>query len=205
MIHHPPVRGAVPAAQAAVRHRPLPRHGHQRMAPNSCCTAIRTCRRCSGSAARQAPMPVVGVAAAGQAPGGNHPGAQYNLIEIDGEAGDWRLQPDAARRRPGHDACRGSCRRWTCRPRRCGVVGREGSAYCLIAGQPVPEQDDRRPPARRPAPAITSHRPEMHVIPAPPRDRQRRPRASRDLSTPATAGSTLPSIMRSRSTMRSAI
>jgi hypothetical protein len=31
------------------------------------------------------------VAAAGQAPGGSHPAAQYNLIEIGGEAGNWQI------------------------------------------------------------------------------------------------------------------
>jgi hypothetical protein len=35
---------------------------------------------------------VVGVAAAGQAPGGRRPAAQYNLLEIDGEIGNWRLR-----------------------------------------------------------------------------------------------------------------
>ncbi|TIW04102.1 MAG: metallophosphoesterase, partial [Mesorhizobium sp.] len=33
----------------------------------------------------------VGVAAAGQAPGGKHPAAQYNMFEIGGERGHWRL------------------------------------------------------------------------------------------------------------------
>jgi len=37
-------------------------------------------------------VPVVGVAAAGQAPGGKHPAAQYNMFEIDGEKGSWRLR-----------------------------------------------------------------------------------------------------------------
>ena len=37
-----PHRGS--AAQAPVRHRPLPAHGPARMAPSWCCTAIRTCR-----------------------------------------------------------------------------------------------------------------------------------------------------------------
>ncbi len=38
---------------------------------------------------RDGPIPVLGVAAAGQAPGGEHPAAQYNLVEIDGEPGAW--------------------------------------------------------------------------------------------------------------------
>ena len=37
-------------------------------------------------------MPVVGVAAAGQAPGSKHPAAQYNLFEIDGEKGNWSIR-----------------------------------------------------------------------------------------------------------------
>ncbi len=37
-------------------------------------------------------VPVVGVAAAGQAPGGSMPAAQYNLLEIDGGPGDWYLK-----------------------------------------------------------------------------------------------------------------
>jgi len=31
----------------------------------------------------------VGVAAAGQAPGGHHPAAQWNLLEIAGKPGQW--------------------------------------------------------------------------------------------------------------------
>ncbi|MEP6565055.1 MAG: metallophosphoesterase, partial [Mesorhizobium sp.] len=31
------------------------------------------------------------VAAAGQSPGGKHPAAQYNLLDIDGEKGNWRI------------------------------------------------------------------------------------------------------------------
>ena len=34
---------------------------------------------------------MVGVAAAGQAPGGERPAGQFNLLEIDGEQGQWRI------------------------------------------------------------------------------------------------------------------
>ncbi|RUT83000.1 metallophosphoesterase, partial [Mesorhizobium sp. M7A.T.Ca.US.000.02.1.1] len=37
-------------------------------------------------------IPAVGVAAAGQAPGGKNPAAQYNLFDIDGETGNWRIR-----------------------------------------------------------------------------------------------------------------
>ena len=67
------------------------------MAPNWCCTAIRTCRRSTGSAARaRHQVPVVGVAAAGQAVGGRMPAAQWNLLEISGEPGAWALRLTAA-------------------------------------------------------------------------------------------------------------
>ncbi|PZN58620.1 MAG: metallophosphatase, partial [Proteobacteria bacterium] len=35
---------------------------------------------------------VVGVAAAGQGPGGKHAAAQYNLVEIGGEQGRWTVK-----------------------------------------------------------------------------------------------------------------
>jgi hypothetical protein len=37
-------------------------------------------------------VPVVGVAAAGQAPGGRKPAAQYNLLDISGEPGAWSVR-----------------------------------------------------------------------------------------------------------------
>ncbi len=40
---------------------------------------------------RKKPVPVVGVAAAGQGLGGHHPAAQYNLFEISGEPGHWHI------------------------------------------------------------------------------------------------------------------
>lgn len=41
---------------------------------------------------RQGRVPVVGVAAAGQAPGGAHAPAQFNLIEVEGTGGAWRVR-----------------------------------------------------------------------------------------------------------------
>ena len=86
MIHHPPVRGADPAHKrllgigrfqkvARVHGVELVLHGH---------THLPTTHRIGA-------IPVVGVAAAGQAPGGRRPAGQYNLIEIDGEPGRWRI------------------------------------------------------------------------------------------------------------------
>lgn len=91
MIHHPPVRGAVPQHkrlfgigrfQETVREHgaELILHGHSHL---SSLFSI---------AGPRGPVPVVGVAAAGQAPGGTKPAAQYNLLEIDGQAPNWSLR-----------------------------------------------------------------------------------------------------------------
>ena len=91
MIHHPPVRRAVSfhkrlvgigAFQRIIRENgaEIVLHGH---------THLPTLNRVDGPNGR---VPVVGVAAAGQAPGGSRPAAQYNLIEIDGAAGDWNIR-----------------------------------------------------------------------------------------------------------------
>lgn len=90
MIHHPPLRGAVPQhkrlfgidrfAKLMRRHgAELILHGHSHLPTLSFMDG------------RDAKVPVVGVAAAGQAPGGKHPAAQYNLLGIDGEPGNWRV------------------------------------------------------------------------------------------------------------------
>lgn len=90
MIHHPPLRGAVPQHKrlfgidrfAKLMRRPgaeLILHGHSHLPTLSFMDG------------RDATVPVVGVAAAGQAPGGKHPAAQYNLFGIDGEPGNWRI------------------------------------------------------------------------------------------------------------------
>lgn len=90
MIHHPPSRGAVPQhkrlfgidrfAKLMRRHgAELILHGHSHLPTLSLMDG------------RDATIPVVGVAAAGQAPGGKHPAAQYNLLGIDGEPANWRI------------------------------------------------------------------------------------------------------------------
>lgn len=88
MIHHPPVRDAVPQHkrlfgirrfQKIVRNHgaELVLHGHSH---------VPTLYQIDGP---KGPVPVVGVAATGQAPGGRHAAAQWNLIEIAGKAGGW--------------------------------------------------------------------------------------------------------------------
>ncbi|PWJ83619.1 3',5'-cyclic AMP phosphodiesterase CpdA [Pseudaminobacter salicylatoxidans] len=90
MIHHPPVKGAVAQhkrlvgigrfQQVVARHgAELVLHGHSHL-PSLYWI---------GTA--QKPVPVVGVAAAGQGMGGRNPPAQYNLFGIEGEAGQWRV------------------------------------------------------------------------------------------------------------------
>lgn len=90
MIHHPPVRRAaavhkrlvgISHFQKAVRDigAELVLHGH---------THLPTLAWIDG---KDGKVPVVGVAAAGQAPGGLRPPAQFNLLDIDGSAGDWRI------------------------------------------------------------------------------------------------------------------
>lgn len=91
MIHHPPVRGAVPQHkrllgiglfQRVMRNHgaELILHGHSHL------PSLYWIRGQGGQ------IPVVGVAAAGQAPGRSKPAAQYNLVEISGEPGAWNLR-----------------------------------------------------------------------------------------------------------------
>jgi 3',5'-cyclic AMP phosphodiesterase CpdA len=91
MIHHPPVRGAVSQHKRlfgiARFHKVIRKngaelvlHGHSHL-PSLFQIGLRGTK-----------VPVVGVAAAGQAPGGKHPAAQYNLFDIDGEKGNWRIR-----------------------------------------------------------------------------------------------------------------
>lgn len=92
MIHHPPVRGAVAQhkrlfgignfQKTILRHgAELILHGHSHEP---------TIHRIRGKGGRK--VPVVGVAAGGQAYGGAHPPAQWNLMEISGEPGAWALR-----------------------------------------------------------------------------------------------------------------
>jgi len=90
MIHHPPLRGAVPQHKRLFGisrfHRTVGRsgaelvlHGHSHV-PSL-----------GWMGARGRRIPVVGVAAAGQAPDGRHAAAQYNLFEIEGFGEGWRI------------------------------------------------------------------------------------------------------------------
>lgn len=91
MIHHPPVRGAtgrskrlfgIARFQNAVRRHgaELVLHGH---------THLATVHWIAGP---DGDIPVVGVAAAGQAAGGRKPPGHYNLFDISGEAGTWQVR-----------------------------------------------------------------------------------------------------------------
>ena len=91
IIHHPPVRGATHAHkrlygigrfQKTIRRRgaELILHGHTHLA------SIHTIDGPDG------PVPVIGVPAAGQGPGGSKPAAQYNLFDIGGETGNWTVR-----------------------------------------------------------------------------------------------------------------
>ena len=91
MIHHPPVRGAVTQhkrlfgignfQKTILRHgAELILHGHSHLPSTGWCP---------GAGGRL--VPVVGVAAAGQAPGSAKPAAQYNLFEISGKPGRWEV------------------------------------------------------------------------------------------------------------------
>ncbi|MBL8583551.1 MAG: metallophosphoesterase [Rhizobiaceae bacterium] len=91
MIHHPPVRRAVPQhkrllgigrfQKLVLRHgADLVLHGHSHV-PSLYWIA-----------GRDGAIPVVGVAAGGQGLHGHHPPAQFNLLEIAGEPGAWRTR-----------------------------------------------------------------------------------------------------------------
>ena len=90
MIHHPPVRGLVRqhkrligignVQRAVARHgADLVLHGHSHEPT------------LSWIAGSDGEVPVVGVAAGGQSPGGAHPAAQWNLIEIERSADGWSV------------------------------------------------------------------------------------------------------------------
>ncbi len=91
MIHHPPIRGAVAQHKRLfgigrfhdVIHQhgvELVLHGHSHLPTLHWMGAPKNL------------APVVGVAAAGQAATGTKLGAQYNLLDISGDPGEWKLR-----------------------------------------------------------------------------------------------------------------
>jgi 3',5'-cyclic AMP phosphodiesterase CpdA len=91
MIHHPPVRGAAAAHKRLFGigrfQRVMRRHGAELVLQGH--THLPTTYRIDGS---DGAVPVIGVAAAGQAPRGKRPPGQYNLFEISGAPGAWRVE-----------------------------------------------------------------------------------------------------------------
>ncbi|MGD9914334.1 MAG: metallophosphoesterase [Rhizobiaceae bacterium] len=92
MIHHPPVRNAVSQHKRLFGIRrfqnlirwhgaELVLHGHSHLPSLHWIEGPEGCN-----------VPVVGVAAAGQAAGGSKPAAQYNLIEIGGKVERWTVR-----------------------------------------------------------------------------------------------------------------
>ena len=92
MIHHPPVRGAVAQHKRlfgignfqktiSTHGAELILHGHSHEP---------SLHWIGGK--NNLPLPVVSVAAGGQAAGGSHPPAQWNLLEISGEPEAWSLR-----------------------------------------------------------------------------------------------------------------
>jgi 3',5'-cyclic AMP phosphodiesterase CpdA len=90
MIHHPPVRAAVQQHKRlfgiANFHRTVLAHGAELVLHGHSHDPT-----LYWIGERKKPIPVVGVAATGQGPGGRHPAAQYNLVEISGEPGGWHI------------------------------------------------------------------------------------------------------------------
>lgn len=91
MIHHPPVRGAVAQQKRLFGisrfHKTVHRHGAELVLHGH--SHLPSLFFIGGRGAR---IPVVGVAAAGQSPGSKNPAAQYNLLDIDGEKGNWLIR-----------------------------------------------------------------------------------------------------------------
>jgi 3',5'-cyclic AMP phosphodiesterase CpdA len=91
LIHHPPVRGAVQQHKRLFGisrfHRLVHRHGAELVLHGH--SHDPSLYWIGGRGAR---IPVVGVAAAGQGPGGRHAAAHYNLIDIDCGEGGWAVR-----------------------------------------------------------------------------------------------------------------
>ncbi len=90
IIHHPPVHRAIAFHKRLIGidrfQRTIKRHGAELILHGH--THLPTLHHLDGNSGK---VPVVGVAAAGQAPGGLKPPAQHNLIEISGSRGQWRI------------------------------------------------------------------------------------------------------------------
>lgn len=91
MIHHPPVRGAVPQHKRLFGignfQRVMKGHGAELVLHGH--SHLPTLYWLQGKAGQ---VPVVGVAAAGQGEGSSKPAAQFNLLEISGEQGAWAIR-----------------------------------------------------------------------------------------------------------------
>ena len=168
MIHHPPVRGAVSQHKRLFGisrfHKIVRRHGAELVLHgHSHLPSL------FWIGARGAKVPVVGVAAAGQAPGGKHPAAQYNLFDIDGEKGDWRIR--LTRRGltgPAITAVR-ICRRWNLASEAGAVYGRKLSPIATMRSQNRATDTARptsAPAAIRPRPDRKADQPLLRVADA---------------------------------------
>ena len=91
MLHHPPVRGAVPQHKRlfGIGHFQTTLHKHGAELVLHGHSHLPTLYWIGG---RDGQVPVVGVAAGGQSPGDSKPPAQYNLVDITGEAGAWAVR-----------------------------------------------------------------------------------------------------------------
>lgn len=91
MIHHPPVRGAAPAHKRLLGiglfKKVIRKHGAELVLHGH--THLPTTHRIEGL---ERDVPVVGVAAAGQAPNGSKPAAQHNLLEIERSNQGWQIE-----------------------------------------------------------------------------------------------------------------
>lgn len=90
LIHHPPVRGAAHWHKRmhgiGTFSKMLKRHGAELVLHGH--THLDTLYHLPG---KDGAVPVAGIASASQGPGGKKPVAGFNLFEIDGKPGDWRL------------------------------------------------------------------------------------------------------------------
>lgn len=91
LIHHPPIRGATGAHKRLFGigrfNKMVARHGAELVLHGH--THLATVHWMDGQEGR---VPVVGVAAAGQAYGGRKPAGHYNLFDITGSPGAWQIR-----------------------------------------------------------------------------------------------------------------